>query len=176
MVLDTAPPTRSSGLAAEGRARRELRCRAYLRYVDDFTLFSDDKAQLWEWKAAVIERLQRLRPTIHEPQAQATPVRDGIPWLGFVVYPRHRRLKRRNAVKFTRRLQRNLDLYEIGKISFAELDASVSGWINHVRYADTWGLRRHVFSQHPLPPRLTPPRRQVPRGQPLYTNKKNHTS
>ncbi len=34
-----------------------------------------------------------------------------------------------------------------GKISFAEFDASVKGWVNHVRYADTWGLRTHVLGQ-----------------------------
>ena len=33
------------------------------------------------------------------------------------------------------------------KISFAEFDASVQGWINHVRYADTWGLRKHVLGK-----------------------------
>jgi hypothetical protein len=61
--------------------------------------------------------------------------------------------KRRNAVKFTRRLERNLDAYRTGRISFAELDASVQGWINHVRYADTWGLREHLFEGHPIPVR-----------------------
>ena len=25
------------------------------------------------------------------------------------------------------------------------IDGSVRGWINHVRYGDTWGLRRHVL-------------------------------
>jgi len=29
--------------------------------------------------------------------------------------------------------------------SFGEFDASVQGWINHVRYADSWGLREHVL-------------------------------
>jgi hypothetical protein len=131
---------------------RELRCPAYLRYVDDFALFSDSKQQLWEWKAAIIARMERLRLTIHEHQAQVTPVTHGIPWLGFVVYPTHRLLKRRNAVQFTRRLERNIDLYERGALSFAELDAGVQGWINHVRYADTWGLRRHIFDSHPIHP------------------------
>jgi len=23
----------------------------------------------------------------------------------------------------------------------------VQGWINHVRYADTWGIRQHVFQR-----------------------------
>ncbi|MCL5999846.1 MAG: hypothetical protein M1546_27870 [Chloroflexi bacterium] len=68
-----------------------------------------------------------------------------------MVYPAHRLLKRRNAVNFTRRLSHNLDLYQAGRISFAELDASVQGWINHVRYADTWGLREHILGDHPVP-------------------------
>jgi hypothetical protein len=65
--------------------------------------------------------------------------------------PTHRRLKRRNTVDFTRRLERNLEAYRTGRISFAELDAGVQGWINHVRYADTWGLREQIFASHPIP-------------------------
>ena len=130
--------------------QRELGCSAYLRYVDNFVLFGDDKRRLWSCKQAVIERLARERLTIHEAQTQVLPTHCGIPWLGFVVCPTHRLLKRRNAVSFTRRLERNLDAYEAGHIPFAELDASVQGWINHVRYADTWGLREHVFATHPI--------------------------
>ena len=74
---------------------KELRCPAYLRYVDDFLLFADDKAQLWEWRAALVERLARLRLTIHEESAQPRPVTEGIPFLGFHVFPGRRRLKRR---------------------------------------------------------------------------------
>lgn len=130
--------------------KRELRCRAYLRYVDDFVLFSNDKSQLNAWRSAIIDRLQQFRLTIHENEAQVLSCHAGIPWLGFVVYPTHRRLKRRNAINFTRRFRHNIQLYYYGKISFAELDASVQGWINHVRYADTWGLRQHIFDHHPI--------------------------
>lgn len=68
--------------------------------------------------------------------------------MGFVVYPTHRKLKRRNVVKFTQRLRHNIDLYRRGRITFAELDASVVGWVNHVRYADTWGLRDRLFARY----------------------------
>jgi len=129
---------------------RELGCAAYLRYVDDVALFSDNKRELWAWKEAIIARLAHERLTIHEAEAQVLPTRCGVPWLSFVVYPTHRLLKRRNAVKFTRRLTHLLDLYRSGQITFAELDASVKGWINHVRYADTWGLREHLFAAHPV--------------------------
>jgi retron-type reverse transcriptase len=125
--------------------KKTLKCPAYLRYVDDFAQFSDSKKQLWEWKRAVIDYLATQRLTVHETAAQVQPVATGIPWLGFVVYPTHRLLKRRNAVNFTRRLRHNIDLYHAGRITFAELDASVQGWINHVRFADTWGLRSAVL-------------------------------
>jgi len=129
---------------------QELGCRHYARYVDDMVLFSDSKRQLYDWKQAIVQFLVTLRLIVHEHQAQVDRCEQGIPWLGFVVYPTHRRVKRRNVVKFVKRLENNL--YQQGEISFAELDASVQGWINHVRYADTWGLRGHVFDNHPIPP------------------------
>ena len=64
-----------------------------------------------------------------------------------MVYPTHRRVKARKAVCATRRLADRFDSWRNGRISFAEFDASVQGWINHVRYADTWGLREHVLKR-----------------------------
>jgi hypothetical protein len=125
--------------------KRQLRCKAYLRYVDDFALFSNDKTQLWHWKEAITERLARYRLSIHESACQVTPTDCGTPWLGFLVYPDHRRLKARKARYATRHLTHRYDAWRAGKISFAELDASVNGWVNHVRFADTWGLRKTVF-------------------------------
>lgn len=130
---------------------------AYLRYVDDLALFSS-KAQLWDWKRAIVERLQALRLRIHEQSAQAAQVADGIPWLGFVVWPDRRRVKARNVVKFDRRLRAAWAAYCAGAITFAELDASVKGWVNHVRYADTWRLRSMLLGRQ-LPGR-PPPRKR----------------
>jgi hypothetical protein len=127
--------------------KRELGCRAYLRYVDDMALFADSTSQLWAWKRAIVERLAELRLTVHAGSAQAAPVSAGVPWLGFVVYPTHRRIKARKVVAATRRLTNRFDAWRTGQISFGEFDASVQGWINHVRYADSWGLREHVLSR-----------------------------
>ena len=94
---------------------------------------------------AVVNRLAQLRLVAHESSMQVLPTRIGIPWLGFVIYPGHRRVKSRQVVHGTRRLAARLADYHGGRISFAEFDAVVQGWVNHVRYADSWGLRRHVL-------------------------------
>jgi RNA-directed DNA polymerase len=138
--------------------KRELGCGAYLRYVDDFALFADSKATLWSWKTALRSRLAELRLTLHESRMQVTPTSSGIPWLGFVVFPEYRRVKARKVRHATRRLGARYEAYCAGEISFAEFDASVQGWINHVRHADSWGLRRHVLA----PFRLNRP--DVPRA------------
>jgi hypothetical protein len=124
--------------------KRELCCTAYVRYVDDFLLFADDKATLWEWHRGVVERLAGLRLTIH-PSAHPQPVTEGIPFLGFVVYPTHRRLKRRKVIHFCRQIKAKLRSYRAGKLSLDRITASVQGWANHARYGDTWNLRRAVL-------------------------------
>ncbi len=48
-------------------------------------------------------------------------------------------------VQATRRLTERFDAWRRGDISFGAFDASVQGWSNHLRYADTSGLRRHVL-------------------------------
>jgi hypothetical protein len=46
--------------------------------------------------------------------------------------------------------------YRAGALSFAEFDASVGGWINHVRFAGSWGLRQHVLHPFVFKPGDTP--------------------
>jgi hypothetical protein len=126
--------------------KRELRCGGYLRYVDDFLLFAADKATLWEWKVAVEERLARLRLTLH-PHAHPRPVTEGFPFLGFVLYPDRRLLKRRKGVAFARRFRALRAAHAAGEIPLERVTAAAEGWANHARYADTWPLRRHLFGE-----------------------------
>ncbi len=125
--------------------KRELQCKAYLRYVDDFLLFANDKMTLWKWKRGIEHRLMRYRLVIHDP-AHPRPVTEGIPFLGFIVFPEKRRLKRRKAVHFQRRLKRLKVQREAGTIPLAKFKASLLGWINHVRYGNTVGLRKKILA------------------------------
>ncbi|GAB4502592.1 MAG: RNA-directed DNA polymerase [Anaerolineales bacterium] len=125
--------------------RRELGCTAYLRYVDDFILFSNDKDQLWRWRTLLVKRMANLRLMLHEERCFPRPTTDGIGFLGFVIYPGYRLLKRRKGIAYQRKLAA---LVRVGKSQV--IKSSVQGWLNHVRYADTWGLRRAVLARYDL--------------------------
>lgn len=137
-------------------AKRELKCRAYLRYVDDVLLFADDRQALHEWRQAIVLSLQRLRLTLHENRAQPRPVESGVPFLGFQVFPDHRRLKPRNGRAFQRRLRGLAKALHAGTVEPRKLRASLIGWLNHAGHGDTWGLRRAVLASAGLSAEIMP--------------------
>lgn len=130
--------------------KRKLGCEAYLRYVDDFLLFARDKETLWGWLAGIGSRLERLRLTIH-PHAAPRPVTEGFSFLGFQIFPQSRRLKRKKGLYYQRKLRNLLSAYAQNCISFDQLDASVQGWVNHVRFGNTIGLRKALFRKMTIP-------------------------
>ena len=126
--------------------KRQLKCRGYIRYVDDMLLFSNEIKDLHRWREEVIAYLAGLRLTVHEDSAQPRPCAVGIPFLGFQVFRDYRRLKREKALYARRRLKVLAQRYSRGEIDREKLEASLRGWINHARYGDTWGLRRSILS------------------------------
>jgi hypothetical protein len=73
-------------------------------------------------------------------------VTEGLSFLGFNVFPERRRLKRRKGIHFQRRLQALYRLWQTGLIQAVDLTPRVQGWVNHVRYGNTRGLRAAVLS------------------------------
>ncbi len=122
--------------------RRELGCPAYLRYVDDFLLFGDDKKVLMNWRDAIVKRLERFRLTLHQGSAHPHPVTNGIPFLGFIVFPEHRRLKPRKGYAFRRKIRRLVQTADQKTV-----DASIRGWISHVSHGDTYQLRKEMLAE-----------------------------
>ncbi len=131
--------------------KHQLRCPAYLRYMDDFCLFSDDKDQLHAWKEAVREFLaSHLRLVLHPKKSLVFPVKVGIDFCGFRLYPTHRRLRRSSVRRFVRRLRRQRQAYRQGELSLEDMNISVQSWIAHAAHGNTWRLRRRLFADYPL--------------------------
>ncbi len=133
--------------------KRQLKCPAFVRYVDDLLLFSASKQELWAWRQAILDFVPRLRLTLHQRSSTVYPVANGIPFLGFVTYPTHRLLKRRNGIAFARRFRRQIQQYAAGTIESAAIEASVRGWVAHVEHGDTYGLRRALITEQVIPRR-----------------------
>ncbi|PDV96767.1 reverse transcriptase/maturase family protein [Candidatus Chloroploca asiatica] len=134
--------------------KRELKCRAYLRYADDFLLFHDDKKVLQEWLDILRTfTAQRLRLHLHDTKCQVFPTSSGVPFLGFRHFATHRRLKRPSVVRFRRRLRMLQVAYAQGQISLDKAGASIQSWCAHAAHGKTYRLRNQILRQTHFGPR-----------------------
>ncbi|MEM9814873.1 MAG: RNA-directed DNA polymerase [Cyanobacteria bacterium P01_D01_bin.6] len=134
--------------------KEQLKVKKYVRYVDDFALFSGDRGWLAEARHALEAYLDGLRLKVHPVKSQLFATRHGANFLGFRVIPVGQgdskdvriRVRRENLRRARRRLQQLQTDYANGKIGFQELNQSMQSWLAHLDHGDTWRLRQRLFA------------------------------
>lgn len=125
--------------------KRDLRCSGYIRYVDDFLLFGDDKAELREWRERIIGHLSRLRLRIHVKRAQVRPTHCPTRFLGYRCWPDHRYLNHENIRRFGRYARLMQREYAAGLMMWDDIKPRLASWNAHAATADCYRLRCRVF-------------------------------
>jgi len=136
--------------------KHELKCSHYLRYMDDFVLIHSEKSWLRHAQTHIEAILdERLRLQTNNRKTQIFPVSQdkgrALDFLGYQIYPIHRRLRRSSIRRITRSLKRLRRLYAEGEIDLLRVSQTVQSWIAHARHADTLGLRQKLLDQAVLP-------------------------
>ncbi len=126
--------------------KHELKVKAYLRYVDDLFLLSNDKCELHRWQRRIAQYLESIRLRLHPSKINLFRVNEGVDVLGYRVFPQCRLLRNDNGFRFARRLRGFARAYASGLMQWSDFNPSVQSWIGHARQADTEGLRSSVFS------------------------------
>ena len=79
---------------------------AYLRFVDDFVLLDDSKRVLVRAIEAVQSWLATLRLTVHPNKSVLRRTDEGVPFLGYVIWPDRIRVRGETVRRFRRRVRR----------------------------------------------------------------------
>lgn len=124
----------------------QLRPAGYLRYVDDFVLFSDDKAWLSEARTRCREFLLAMRLRLHPHKSVISPTSVGIRFLGYRVFPDCIRLPREHLVRWRRKLRVLRDRFATGAVSAALIGQRVASWNGHASQANSWRLRADILN------------------------------
>ncbi|MFN0107752.1 MAG: reverse transcriptase domain-containing protein [Blastocatellia bacterium] len=130
--------------------KERLLASKYVRYVDDFALFGDDRDQLAEWRPQIEEYLASLRLQIHPVKSQLFETRLGVSFVGYRVLPEKIRVRSENLRRARKRLKGLQAAYCRGEKSLNEITQSLRSWIAHLEHGDTWRLRERVFSAFAL--------------------------
>lgn len=127
--------------------KERLRMTGYVRYVDDFLVFSHDKRELGEARLRIAEFLEMLRLKLHPDKSVILPVTAGIRFLGYRVFPTHRLVVKENVRRFRRRVRRMQKLYAAGQIGLNDIKRRLMSWLGHARQADTHILSHRLFAR-----------------------------
>ncbi len=131
--------------------KQTLQITKYVRYVDDFSLFSSDRAYLQDCRQQLETYLATLRLRIHPIKSQLTQTRYGVNFVGFRVLPDRIRVRNHNLQTGRRRIRKLQRSYESDRITQHDVCQSLQSWNAHLNHGDTWHLRQHLFEKRHFP-------------------------
>jgi retron-type reverse transcriptase len=126
--------------------KEQIKASKYIRYVDDFALFSDDKVFLATARIKIEEYLSNLRLKIHPIKSQLFATKHGANFVGFRILPNRIRVRNDNLRLARKRWRRMVRAYHQGKIASQKLTQSTQSWVAHLKHGNTWQLRQRIFS------------------------------
>lgn len=138
--------------------KRQLKCRYYVRYCDDFVLLSESREQLLEWKNRISAYIwKKLHIALNDKRQRLQPVCNGIDFLGYIVRKDYMLVRQRvvnNCKSKLREYQGRLVLesgafrryhYDIPVLD--QLLSVTSSYLGHFKMADSFRLCRALWEK-----------------------------
>jgi len=122
-----------------------LRVRRYLRYVDDFCCFADDKQDLRWIRDEIVDHLETIRLRLNDGKSRIRQLKEGVEFLGFVFFDNTTRLNQRGVKRQRARVKLLQRDYADERLSWEDVKASLQAWDAHAAHGRTWRLRSRVF-------------------------------
>ena len=142
--------------------KHQLKAKYYVRYVDDFVLLHEDPEQLMRWRQEIVVFLQkelnlRLKTNAQNQLPQPQPLSNGCDFLGYVIFPFYRLVRRRviahcreklkkwqiNALQTTATGQHIL----LSESSKKEIQGLVASYWGHFHHASHSHLSLKLFKE-----------------------------
>ena len=114
----------------------------HARYTDDLVVFGASKRGLWAAHAAVERTVEGLGLALRPEMTRLQPTSEGVPFLGFRVFPAALRLEHRALVRFARRVRGVRRGLGRGLLAEEEAEASLLSVFGHARHGQTAAFRR----------------------------------
>jgi len=140
--------------------RQELRWRHYARYMDDWVLLGPDKSALHDARRAIEGFLHAELGLRTNSKTQVFEIEAGgrcLDFLGYRIWPTHRRLRNGSVKRIRRRLKALCRRYAEGRCDGRDVEAVIAAWLGHARHAESWSLQGRILADvvlsRPGPPR-----------------------
>ena len=131
--------------------KHQLRVKYYVRYMDDFILVHQDKAQLQHWRQVIEQFLQETLHLQTNAKTQVFPVnslnRRSVDFLGYRIFSTHRLLRKNSIKRMKHKLKKYGKQLQNRKISICTIHKKLQSWIGHCKHCNSYRLRLSLFKR-----------------------------
>jgi len=127
--------------------KEQLGCRRYVRYMDDFVLWHDDRKRLLTWLELLRQHLrEHLRLELNAPVLMR--VGSGLSYCGYRVFPHGLRLHKRARRRFRKCYVDMLAANQAGQMSDFELARRIEPMLSFIRRASSRSYMERLLATH----------------------------
>jgi len=125
--------------------RHQLKTKYYIRYADDFVIFSDDKDYLEKQIFKISQFLEnRLKLKLHPDKIFIKTVSSGVDFLGMVNFPDHRILRTKTKKRMFKNILNKYELLQNELISEELLNQSLQSYLGMLKHCNGYGIAREI--------------------------------
>lgn len=126
--------------------KEELGERHYIRYMDDFIIFSREKEPLKGLRFELEKFLrERLNLRLKEKALLINQRLHGLSFLGARIFPNLIRIKRESLKRCMKKLRQRMNEREQGKVSDERFKRSLDSIMGHISFFNCEELKRDIF-------------------------------
>ncbi len=125
--------------------KETLRVTGYVRYVDDFLIFGNEKRGLWHIKTTLEHFLQTHRLKFKPNGVTLFRARESVPFLGYRILPAVILMQRQAILRFRRAIKRERAQWRQRRVALAHVKCVLFGGMGHLAQATTRALRRKLL-------------------------------
>ncbi len=124
--------------------KEKLRVKYYVRYMDDFVLLLENKAQCKEILEKITEFLTKELGLTLNKKTNYFKAKQGVRFCGYKVYENRILLLKENKQKIKKKIKIWNKLYHENKLDLKETALKLNSWIGHAQNADTYHLIKEM--------------------------------
>lgn len=124
-----------------------LRIKYYMRYVDDFVIFHQEKRVLGQYQKEIQEYLHGLALKLHPQKSKILPLRNGVAFLGYRIFHQYMLLRKSNLRRFKRSFEKTAEQYMQGEMTTQQLKGKIQGWQGYAQWANTHNFRKKISGE-----------------------------
>jgi len=123
-----------------------LKIKFYIRYADDFIIFSENKEWLENLIGAIREFLHdKLKLQLHPDKVFIKTVASGVDFLGLINFPEHRILRTKTKRRMFKKIDKKHEAWQAGLISGESLNQSLQSYSGMLKHGNGYKMEKRLW-------------------------------